>query len=398
MLVTRNLSRSRMKNIMSLVSLQTSCLDRRQPSFSWYSIEQRHHLVSFVHKSRCHRHHSLAWRALSTDDNRLNHPSTSFWEKLITNAVPSPLLPYTKLMRIDKPTGTWLLLLPSLWGIAIATPAGSLPSLSTMGLFTGGAILMRGAGCTINDLWDRDFDKRVARTRSRPLASGQLTNSDAVFFLGGQLGAALLILSTFDLNSMILGASSMVLVSTYPLFKRFSNWPQLVLGATFNWGILLGYSVVSGGNLSGLPFVLPLYAAGICWTVVYDTIYAHQDKIDDSLIGLKSTALKFGKNTKPWLSVFSVGMITNLGCTGLLTEQTWPFYAAVSAVGLHFVWQIKELNIDDVDNCWKLFRQNAQVGVILLLGIILSTWLKANQKPSDTCDTLVNNNKVASLT
>jgi 4-hydroxybenzoate polyprenyltransferase len=253
-----------------------------------------------------------------------------------------------------------------------------------------GAILMRGAGCTINDLWDKSYDKRVSRTKSRPLASDQLLNSDAVFFLAGQLGASVLILSTFDLNSMIIGASSMILVSTYPAFKRFTNWPQLVLGATFNWGVLLGSSVATAGDLSFIPMILPLYAAGICWTVVYDTIYAHQDKIDDSLIGLKSTALTFGKNTKTWLSLFSAGMVSNLLLTGYLTDQMWPFYAAVAATGLHFAFQIRELNIDDVDNCWKLFKRNSQVGVILLIGIILSTLIKDKQKPSDT---IVNNNK-----
>lgn len=249
---------------------------------------------------------------------------------------------------------------------------------------------MRGAGCTINDLWDKDFDKRVARTRSRPLASGQLSTTDAVFFLSGQLGASCLILATFDLNSMILGASSMLLVSTYPAFKRFTNWPQLVLGGTFNWGVLLGYSVVTGGDFSSLVFALPLYSAGICWTLVYDTIYAHQDKADDTLIGVKSTAIRFGSDTKYWLSGFSVGMISNLLLTGFLTSQTWPFYVSVAAVATHFAHQIRVLDIDDGSNCAKLFKRNSQVGVILLVGLIISTWLK-DKEPSDSSHETVDN-------
>jgi len=235
---------------------------------------------------------------------------------------------------------------------------------------------MRGAGCTINDLWDKQYDKSVERTRHRPLASGQLTDSDAVFFLGGQLGASCLILATFDINSMIIGASSMLLVSSYPLFKRITHWPQLVLGATFNWGVLLGYSVVTEGNLSLLPLALPLYCAGICWTIVYDTIYAHQDRGDDVKIGIKSTAIRFGHNTKPWLTAFSLGMVSNLVFTGYLTGQTWPFYTSVAAVAAHLAYQINELNINDGNTCSKLFHRNKYIGLILLSGLILSTWLK----------------------
>lgn len=391
MLLTRTLSLLRKRNLQSIVSLTTTCIDDKHHSQTWPRASDLR-CISIVKRitlknSELYCTAKIGCRQFSTlkDDT-----AQSSWESIVDRTVTPSLLPYVKLMRLDKPTGTWLLLLPSLWGISIATPAGCLPSISIMSLFTMGAILMRGAGCTINDLWDKSYDKRVSRTKSRPLASDQLLNSDAVFFLAGQLGASVLILSTFDLNSMIIGASSMILVSTYPAFKRFTNWPQLVLGATFNWGVLLGSSVATAGDLSFIPMILPLYAAGICWTVVYDTIYAHQDKIDDSLIGLKSTALTFGKNTKTWLSLFSAGMVSNLLLTGYLTDQMWPFYAAVAATGLHFAFQIRELNIDDVDNCWKLFKRNSQVGVILLIGIILSTLIKDKQKPSDT---IVNNNK-----
>jgi 4-hydroxybenzoate polyprenyl transferase len=200
-----------------------------------------------------------------------------------------------------------------------------------------------------------------------------------------------LINKLFILNvSIILGTSSLLLVTTYPLLKRFTYWPQVVLGMTFNWGALLGWSVVSNGSLY-LSAVLPLYLAGICWTLVYDTIYAHQDKADDIMIGLKSTAIKFGENTTKWLSGFSVLMCSCLLITGINTNQCWPYYTAVTMIGLNLGHQMITLKINDIDDCWKKFKRNTQIGWILFVGIVLSTYLKEkNIAPKDNFEIVSN--------
>ncbi|GBP11307.1 4-hydroxybenzoate polyprenyltransferase, mitochondrial [Eumeta japonica] len=246
--------------------------------------------------------------------------------------------PYFKLIRWDKPIGSWLLFWPCSWSITLASIAGSpLPSaassLSTLGLFLAGSFVMRGAGCTINDLWDKDYDGQVARTRDRPLVSGAISQKQAVLFLAAQLSVGLTILLQLNWYSVILGASSMLLVIMYPLAKRFTDYPQIFLGATFNWGALLGWSAITG---SIDPFVcLPLYAGALCWTVVYDTIYAHQDKHDDARIGIKSTALKFGERTKPLLSLWAGGALCGLSCAGAAAELDWPYYLALTAAAAH---------------------------------------------------------------
>lgn len=287
-------------------------------------------------------------------------------------------------MRLEKPTGALLLLYPSFWGIAMATPAGWVPQLSTLATFTAGAVLMRGAGCTINDMWDQKYDRQVQRTKHRPLASGVLTNQDALFLLAGQLGASALILSTFDINSMAIGASSLLLVTFYPLAKRVTYWAQLVLGATFNWGVLLGYSVASHGAFDPLV-VIPTYFAGICWTIIYDTIYAHQDKSDDLMIGLKSTAIKFGDDTRKWLSVFSGAMVGSLLISGVAADQTWPYYTSLLFVSGHLARQMILLNTKNPDVCWKLFCSNWQIGLAVFLGITVGTLFKEKKdEPGNT--------------
>lgn len=182
--------------------------------------------------------------------------------------------------------------------------------------------------------------------------------------------------------SIILGASSMFLVVTYPLSKRYTHWAQLVLGLTFNWGALLGWSVVTQGNMM-YQAVIPLYLSGVLWTLIYDTIYAHQDKSDDLMVGLKSTAIKFGDRTKLWLSLFSGGMICSLMVAGVTTQQLWPFYTSVGIIGCHLTNQLWTLNINDPDDCWKKFKQNSQIGWILFSGIVLSTLLKKDGKTSN---------------
>ncbi|GFY52645.1 4-hydroxybenzoate polyprenyltransferase, mitochondrial [Trichonephila inaurata madagascariensis] len=208
----------------------------------------------------------------------------------------------------------------------------------------------------------------VARTKLRPLAKGDISTLDAWMFLGGQLSLALLVLLELNWHSILLGASSLALVITYPLVKRVSNLPQLMLGLTFNWGALLGWSAVHAS--CDWSVVLPLYAAGICWTMVYDTIYAHQDKVDDVIVKIKSTALKFGDNTKYYLIGFSSTMVGLLLLTGYNCQQTWPFYTSVGLTGVLLMSQIKNLNINDPQNCWKTFKLNSKIGLIIFLGIV----------------------------
>ncbi|KAI4585513.1 hypothetical protein MJG53_005747 [Ovis ammon polii x Ovis aries] len=255
----------------------------------------------------------------------------------VVNSAPRPLQPYLRLMRLDKPIGTWLLYLPCTWSIGLAADPGCLPDWYMLSLFGTGAVLMRGAGCTINDMWDQDYDKKVTRTASRPIAAGDISTFQSFVFLGGQLTLALGILLCLNYYSIALGAASLLLVITYPLMKRITYWPQLALGLTFNWGALLGWSAVKG---SCDPSVcLPLYFSGIMWTLIYDTIYAHQDKKDDALIGLKSTALRFREDTKKWLSGFSAAMLGALSLVGVNSGQTAPYYAALAAVGAHLTHQ-----------------------------------------------------------
>lgn len=282
--------------------------------------------------------------------------------------------PYARLMRVDRPIGSWLLFWPCGWSIALSAPAGCWPDLWMLTMFGAGAFIMRGAGCTINDMWDRDIDGKVARTKSRPLVAGELSSADAWFFLGGQLGLGLLILLELNWYSILLGASSLGLVIIYPLMKRITHWPQLVLGMTFNWGALLGWSATQGSVMWSA--CLPLYLAGVCWTIVYDTIYAHQDKVDDALLGIKSTAIRFGDNTKLWLSGFTTAMIGGLVTSGVVCDQTWPYYSAVGLISAHLAHQIYSLNIDNPTDCATKFISNHQVGLILFLGIVLGTLYK----------------------
>lgn len=289
-------------------------------------------------------------------------------------ATPAKVQPYLRLMRADKPIGTWLLVWPGAWSISLAAEAGSLPDLKLLALFGAGAFLMRGAGCTINDMWDRNIDKKVERTKYRPLATGELSMFDALVFTGGQLGLSTLILLQLNWYSIVLGASSVLLVTLYPAMKRITYWPQITLGLTINWGALLGWSAVHG--VCNWMVVLPLYAAAMSWTLIYDTIYAHQDKADDAVIGMKSTALKFGSNTKKYLCLFSTSMVSNLVVCGLTSGQCWPYYTAVLVTGAHLAHQIYHLNLDDPADCGRKFVSNRQIGFILFLGIVCSSLVR----------------------
>jgi len=280
-----------------------------------------------------------------------------------------PIAPYLKLMRISNPIGTWLLLWPCYWSIALATAGNSLPDYKLLALFGVGAFVMRGAGCTVNDLVDRNLDKKVERTQNRPLANGEISTFRAVTFLGAQLSVGLGVLLCLNNYSIILGASSLLLVGMYPFMKRITHWPQFVLGLTFNWGTLLGYSAVVG--YCDWAIVLPLYVAGVSWTLVYDTIYAHQDKHDDILIGIKSTALHFGEKTKSWLTFFSSTTIGGLVLSGIMASQSWPYFACVALGSVHLAWQIKSVNLDDKADCMAKFVSNKWFGGVIFAGTLL---------------------------
>ena len=281
---------------------------------------------------------------------------------------PEGLQPYMKLSRLDRPIGTWLLLLPCFWSIALAAPMGEGPDITLFILFAIGALVMRGAGCTLNDIADRNFDGQVERTKKRPIPSGQVTLFQAIFWLGVQCLIGLLILIQFNVFSILLGGASLALVAIYPFAKRFTYWPQFFLGLAFNYGALLGWAAVQG-SLGIAPVVM--YFGGIAWTLGYDTIYAHQDKEDDILIGVKSTALKFGETTKYWLMGFYAVTITALLVAGTIIDLTALFYLLMIGAGLHLVWQIRTLEIDDGDRCLLLFKSNRNFGLIVLAAIIL---------------------------
>lgn len=294
---------------------------------------------------------------------------------------PAPVQPYLRLIRFDKPIGTWLLFIPCTWSIGLGASPGSLPDLQLLALFGLGSLVMRGAGCTINDLWDIDFDKKVARTISRPLAVGSITPFQALVFLGMQLSVGLSILLSLNNYSIVLGTSSLALVVAYPLMKRFTYWPQAFLGLTFNWGALLGFSAVQGS--CDWSVCLPLYVAAISWTIMYDTIYAHQDKVDDVLIGVKSTALLFGDQTKPWLTGFSAVMLSNLAVVGINSGQTWPYYAGLGCAAAHLAWQIKTVDLSSTSDCLAKFKSNKWLGLVLFAGIVCGTALKMSQKSGE---------------
>ncbi len=275
--------------------------------------------------------------------------------------------PYMRLMRLDKPTGTWLLLIPCWWGVAFASPG--FPPLGLMLLFALGAVVMRGAGCVINDIYDRNIDRLVERTKNRPLASGEISLLQALLFLCALLLIGLGLLLLFNRATIITGILSMVLVLLYPLMKRITWWPQLFLGFAFNWGILLGSTAVTGGI--GLPHVFG-YIAGILWTLGYDTIYAHQDKRDDVEVGVKSTALLFGEHSLRWVSIFYATTIAFLALAGWAVGTMGRGYTIGLLIAACFAAvQLVLWNPDDPENCYRRFKANRDFGLIVLAAIIL---------------------------
>ena len=287
--------------------------------------------------------------------------------------LPLSARPYARLMRLDRPIGTWLLLFPGWWSVALAfdTLRWRWDSLGwflwLMALFGVGALLMRGAGCTWNDIIDRDFDARVERTRSRPIPSGQISVRQALLFMALQMSIALAILLQFNRFAVGVGAFSLVVVFIYPLMKRWTYWPQIVLGMAFNWGALLGWAAVRG-DLDWTPVFL--YVAGIFWTLGYDTIYAHQDKEDDILIGIKSTALKLRDRTRPLLWGFYTLALTLIAAAGWSDGLGLFFWIGLGLGALQLAWQAGRVNIVDPADCLRKFKSNRVFGWCLLLGLL----------------------------
>ena len=286
--------------------------------------------------------------------------------------LPQASRPYARLARLDRPIGWWLLLLPCWWGLALAQIAGGggMPDMRYALLFLAGAIVMRGAGCTLNDIVDRNFDAQVARTRSRPIASGQVGVAQAAAFLAAQCLIGLLILLQFNHHTVMIGIASLAIAAVYPFMKRITYWPQAVLGLAFNWGALVAWSAVTG-SLAAAPVLL--YCGGIAWTLAYDTIYAHQDKEDDVLIGVKSTALKFGANTQPWLIGFFGLALVLVDAAIQLAGGGAIAHMGVAGAGLHALWQIKRFAADDAAGCLALFRSNRDFGLILVAALLLDS-------------------------
>ena len=288
---------------------------------------------------------------------------------LIDRWLPAAARPYARLMRLDRPIGTWLLLLPCWWGVTLARPPGTRPDWMLMLLFAIGAVVMRGAGCTYNDIVDREFDAKVARTALRPIPSGQVSVRQAIIFLVAQLLVGFVILLAFNRFTILLGVLSLTLVFTYPLMKRITYWPQAVLGLTFNWGALMGWAAVTGSL--DWP-AIALYAGGIAWTLHYDTIYAHQDKEDDALIGVKSTALKLGANTRPWLAGFSAVAVLLMALALALATGHPIMGVMMLFAAAHLTWQVRHVNLDSPHDCLAKFRSNRETGLLILMATVFA--------------------------
>jgi 4-hydroxybenzoate polyprenyltransferase len=298
--------------------------------------------------------------------------STGNW---VDSLAPAWLRPYLRLARLDRPIGSWLLLLPCWWSSALAAVAAHAraPSLLHLVLFFIGAFAMRGAGCTWNDIVDRDLDASVERTRSRPIPSGQVSVGRAAAFLVAQALIGLTVLLSFNGFAIALGIASLAIVAVYPFMKRITYWPQIVLGLAFSWGALMGWAAAFG-NLAAPPLLL--YAGSISWVIGYDTIYAHQDREDDALIGIKSTALLFGARTKPMLALFYALAVILIGAAGFFAGARWPFALGLAAFAAHLVWQMVRLDIGNPDNCLAVFKSDRDAGLILFAGLLLDAALR----------------------
>ena len=292
--------------------------------------------------------------------------STGNW---VDGLAPAWARPYLRLARLDRPIGSWLLLMPCWWSAGLAAiGAGSNVNLWHVVLFFVGAFAMRGAGCTWNDIVDRDLDTLVERTRSRPIPAGQVTVAAAAGFLLLQALIGLAVLLQFNRFTIYVGLLSLVVVAAYPFMKRITYWPQIVLGLAFSWGALMGWPATFGRL--DLPAFL-LYAGAISWVIGYDTIYAHQDREDDALIGIKSTALLFGERTKSMLGLFYALAIVLIGFAGWSAGGVVVFAIGLGAFAAHLAWQVARLDIHDPVLCLAVFKSNRDAGLILFAGLAL---------------------------
>jgi 4-hydroxybenzoate polyprenyltransferase len=284
--------------------------------------------------------------------------------------------PYLRLARLDRPIGSWLLLLPCWWSAALAAPvAHDLSRLPiVIALFFVGAFTMRGAGCTWNDITDRDLDAMVERTRSRPIPAGQVSVPQAFAFLVVQALIGLAVLLQFNRFAVATGIASLAIVAVYPFMKRITWWPQVVLGLAFSWGALMGFAVILG-RIDGAA--LALYAGSIAWVIGYDTIYAHQDAEDDALIGVKSTARLFGKRTHQALIAFYAVAVALIGCAIALAGGGLPAWLGLVAFAAHLAWQIVRLKIDNPALCLRVFKSNRDAGLLLFAGLLVDAWMGA---------------------
>ncbi|MCK9992587.1 MAG: 4-hydroxybenzoate polyprenyltransferase [Alphaproteobacteria bacterium] len=284
----------------------------------------------------------------------------------VDRRAPAWARPYLRLARLDRPIGTWLLLWPCCWAIALASG-----SLLLLPLFALGAIVMRGAGCTFNDIVDRALDAKVARTANRPLPSGAVSLPAAWTFLVAQACVGLMILLMLNPFAIAVGVASLLPVAVYPFMKRITYWPQLFLGLAFNWGALLGWAAVAG-ELA--PPAIWLYLGGLFWTLGYDTIYALQDVEDDALIGVKSSALRLGARSRPAIAGFYGAAMALFALAGWTGGMGWGFWPLLGLAGAHLAWQVWALKIDNPANCLRLFRANRDFGALLFMSI-LAGWI-----------------------
>ena len=297
--------------------------------------------------------------------------STGNW---VDGLAPAWARPYLRLARLDRPIGSWLLLMPCWWSAGLAAiSAGTNVNLWHVALFFIGAFAMRGAGCTWNDIVDRDLDARVERTRSRPIPSGQVSVTSAAAFLVLQALVGLAVLLQFNRFTVGVGFASLAVVAVYPFMKRITYWPQIMLGLAFSWGALMG-GPATCARLAPPAFVL--YAGAICWVLGYDTIYAHQDREDDALIGIKSTALLFRERTKPMLALFYALAVLFIALAGWSAGAGVVFALGLLAFAAHLSWQIHRLDIDDPVNCLVVFKSNRDAGLILFAGLVLDATVR----------------------
>jgi 4-hydroxybenzoate polyprenyltransferase len=295
----------------------------------------------------------------------------------VDSRAPAWSRPYLRLSRLDRPIGSWLLLMPCWWSAALAAgivqDIGRLPLI--LALFFVGAFVMRGAGCTWNDITDRDLDALVERTRSRPIPAGQVSVPQAAGFLVVQALIGLTVLLQFNRFAVATGIASLLIVAVYPFMKRITWWPQIVLGLAFSWGALMGFAVTQG-RIDATA--LALYAGSILWVIGYDTIYAHQDAEDDALIGIKSTALLFGARTRPALLVFYGLAVALIGVTLALAGARWPAWIGLAAFALHLIWQIRRLEIGNPALCLRIFKSNRDAGLLLFAGLLVDAVMRTN--------------------